>query len=206
MSAIRRNYSPAVICLALVGLLLVLALYHWPVRQASATSAALALPTLQGAAATEYLKQQGLSASLNEALTATRYGLKHVPEAQRGPSGSEYVADNPAQQWRASFAADGVEFSSTAQSGSAWQMGMKLRSLGYGAQQSKVGAGTLSAQGSRIEYERRVAGEQAGNDQSAIRNPQSRNGTSTRRRDWSRALRSPDHQASAARARRCGWR
>ena len=74
MSAIRRNYSPAVICLALASGLLVLALYHWPVCQASATSASLALPALQGAAATQYLKEQGLDSSLGAAVNAARGG------------------------------------------------------------------------------------------------------------------------------------
>src|SRR5215207_7214492 len=55
-----------------------------PAHQAPAT----ALPSLQGAAAVEHLKQQGLYASLNEAMTATRYGVKPMPEAQRSVRGS----------------------------------------------------------------------------------------------------------------------
>src|SRR5262245_60685474 len=91
-----------------------------PADQASAT----ALPNLQGAAAVEHLKQQGLYASLNDAMTATRYGIKPVPEAQRGARGGEYVANNPAHQLRASFAADDLELRPATPRSKAWRLGI----------------------------------------------------------------------------------
>ncbi len=89
-------------------------------------SSASTLPSLQGAAAVERLKQQGLYASLEEAITAMRYGIKPVP------GGSEFVANNPAHQLQASFAVEGLELRATAQT---WRLKMKLRTAGYRNQQ-----------------------------------------------------------------------
>ena len=162
----RIKPALSVPCLVLAGLALALSVYMWPARPAAATAAPLAWPALQGAAAVEQLKQQGLYDSLNQALTATRYGLKPVPAAQRSARTGDYLADNPAQQLRASFAADGPELQAATPPGQAWRLGIKLRSVGYGAQPSKVGSGTLTAGSNRIEYSRTLA-----TAESASRNP-----------------------------------
>ena len=96
MSAPGKPLRISTTCLSLAGIVLGLAIYCWPARQASANSASVSLPSLQGAPAVEHLKRQGLYASLSEAMTATRYGIKALPEEQRSVHGSHFVANNPA--------------------------------------------------------------------------------------------------------------
>ncbi|MBS1790757.1 MAG: putative Ig domain-containing protein [Acidobacteria bacterium] len=160
MSALRKTLRIVPLCFSLAGIVLALAIYHWPVRKTPANSASVSLPSLQGAPAVEHLKQQGLYASLNKVMTATRYGIKTVPEEQRSVHNSHFVANNPAQQLRAGFAPDGVELASATQP-NVWRLGLKLQSAGYGDRQLVAGDGVPTAQGSRVEYERTLAAESA---------------------------------------------
>ncbi|HEX8998676.1 MAG TPA: FG-GAP repeat protein, partial [Blastocatellia bacterium] len=136
-----------VLTLTLVCLSGLLIAFHF--RQARLSTSAL--PGLQGAAAVEHLKQQGLYSSLSDAMTATRYRIKASPDG-------EYVADNPANQLRADFAADSLELRATAQ---AWRLGIKLRSAGYGERQLQAGSGVIAADGNRIEYARPLGAEES---------------------------------------------
>lgn len=112
----------------------------------SATSlSSTSLPNLQGAAAKEYLQQHGLYSSLGAAIAAARYGIYEVAAAQRTARTGEYDANNPAQQWQARFATDGLMMQAASQDNKSWQIGLKLESVGYGARQSAVNSGTLSA-------------------------------------------------------------
>ena len=54
------------------------------------------LPALQGEAALNHLKEQGLYGSLQEAVTAARYGFY-----QESKQSGDWLADNPAQRLRA---------------------------------------------------------------------------------------------------------
>jgi CSLREA domain-containing protein len=151
----------------------------WQSRWATALNPALTpsetpAPALQGAAAVEHLKQQGLYSSLNEAMTATRYDVKAVPKEQWIDDGANYVVHNPAQQLRATFSAEGPGLQSATQHGQPWRLGMKLRGAGYGERQIEVGPGTVAAQGNRIEYRREVSTKQLRDgNQSKISDPQS---------------------------------
>ena len=124
-------------------------------------SGAAALPNLQGAAATEYLKQQGLHGALGEAVEAARYGVYEMSAGQRTANTGHYYANNPAQQWQTRFAPDGISLTSSAQSNGqsqkSWRAEMRLESIGYGGRQHSVGAGAFSAQGKRVEYTRPIA-------------------------------------------------
>lgn len=178
LPALRRRFpflsQPAVKVLS--GLLLVAPLLFggWqflrgqnspPVPASSAAGGAL--PNLQGGAATEYLKNQGLYGSLAEAMTVARYGVYPMSERQRVAGGSHYYANNPAQQMQARFSPEGLSLHSSAQAKQSWQMRMQLKSVGYGARQLTIGPGTLTAQGNRVEYARSLS---LPNLQSPIRN------------------------------------
>ena len=127
-----------------------------PMKSATGES----LPALSGEAAIEHLKQQGQYESLAEAMRMARYSV-HESSGGNG----EFYANNAAQQYQAAFSPEGVEVRAAGESKSGWRVGLKLRSVGYGARQLVVGEGRLNASGNRVEYERSI--------QSAIRNPQS---------------------------------
>ena len=127
-----------------------------PLAQSAATSAAL--PALQGVAASDYLKQQGLHASLGAAMAAARYGVYEAPDKEQ--SAYRYYANNPAQRWQARFAPAGMSLHPASSAPDSWQLGMQLRSVGYGTRQHALTPGTLTAQGNRIEYTRQLASQQ----------------------------------------------
>ncbi|MDX2042758.1 MAG: putative Ig domain-containing protein [Acidobacteriota bacterium] len=113
-----------------------------------------ALPNLQGAAAIEYLKQQGLYASLGEAMAAARYG---VYEAAATESASyRFYANNPAQSFQARFSPDGLSLKTASAAAQDHPLNLDLRSVGYGAQQFSVTPGKLTANGNRIEINRAI--------------------------------------------------
>lgn len=80
-----------------------------------------ALPALQGAAALEHLRQTGQYASLEAAMTATRYGAQAVRTAQGEAASSRFVMNNSAQRLRAEFAPDGVGLAPATSGG--WRLG-----------------------------------------------------------------------------------
>jgi hypothetical protein len=92
---------PISITLPILGLLLVLGLLRlWlPVSTTGGP-----LPALQGEAALNYLKEQGLYGSLQKAVKAARYGLYQESKQSGG-----WLADNPAPRLRARFTPDGLQ-------------------------------------------------------------------------------------------------
>lgn len=61
------------------------------------------LPNLRGAEAIAQLKQQGLYASLGEAMAAARYAVFPVEGARLKEAGEQFYLHNPAQRYRAFF-------------------------------------------------------------------------------------------------------
>ena len=111
------------------------------------------LPPAQGEAALAQLKERGLYDSLQEALARARFGV--YPEPQQLAS---WQAENPAQQIRARFTAEGVQVDAKSGDGPPRRIGMKLRSVGYGERPMGVSAAGLTTSGSRIESRRSLVG------------------------------------------------
>src|SRR5262245_17375088 len=119
------------------------------------------LPALQGEAALNHLKEQGLYGSLQEAVTAACYGLY-----QESKQSGDWLADNPAQRLRARFTPDGLQVETGGDEGRSHRLGMKLRSAGYGGRQIAGGGGRATGRDARAEIRH-------GLRQSATRDPQS---------------------------------
>jgi len=114
------------------------------------------MPSLRGEAATEYLKQRGLDSSLREAVKAAPYAIYPSSTREDEKRGATFYTDNPEQRWRAGFTSDGLTLRAEPARDAGWELGMKLRSAGYGERQMAVSEGRLSAKGARIENERTV--------------------------------------------------
>ena len=131
---------------------LIVALLTGVLSQGFAGPTTNALPA-QGQAALAQLKERGLYDSLQEALATARYGV--YPEQ---PHLATWQAENPAQQLRARFTAEGVQVQVKPGHGDPQRIGMKLRSVGYGERLVGVSAARLTSSGSRIEYRRSLVG------------------------------------------------
>jgi hypothetical protein len=103
-------------------------------------------PALQGEAALNHLKEQGQYGSLQEAVTAARYGFHQEPKRR-----DDWLADNPAQRLRARLTTDGLDIVTEGGERRGRRLGMKLRSAGYGERQMATKAGRLTANGARAE-------------------------------------------------------
>jgi hypothetical protein len=114
------------------------------------------LPKLQGEKAIEKLKEQGLYASLQEAMLAARYTINWSEESTLPDRRGAYRAVNPAQQYASYFTPDGLHLGDASQADKAWRLEMRLQSVGYGRRLRPVSAAQLSAAGRRIEYARTV--------------------------------------------------
>ena len=134
---------------------LIVALLTGVLSQGFAGPATSALPA-QGEAALAQLKERGLYDSLQEALATARYGV--YPEQ---PHLATWQAENPAQQLRARFTAEGVQVQVKPGHGDPQRIGMKLRSVGYGERLIGVSAARLTSSGSRIEYRRSLVGKES---------------------------------------------
>jgi hypothetical protein len=144
---------------ALSALLAVsLSIITWRAKESATTNPAgeCHLSASQGEKAVKYLKQEGLYGSLGEAMRAARYGIKWTERASLPNARGAYAAANPAQSFYSCFTPEGLHVADSSQADKAWRMELKLRSVGYGARQREVGAGRLSADGTRIEYRREV--------------------------------------------------
>jgi len=150
--SLRRPFTVTLRALLLLTLFLCALL---PAPRPHANAGQAALPNLQGAAASEYLKQQCLHASLGEAMAAARYGVYEAPIKDQ--VSYRYYANNPAQQMQARFAPEGMSLHAAPSEQQPWRLGLKLHSVGYGKRQITVAPGTLSASGNRIEYDRPLA-------------------------------------------------
>src|SRR5262245_6480268 len=124
------------------------------------------LPALQGEAALNHLKGQGLYGSLQSAVTAARYGFNQEPK-RRG----DWQAYNPAQRLSARLTPDGLQVVTGGDVGRTHRLGMKLRSAGYAERQMAAKAGRLTsvfAGGARAEIHHELSQAQSHNPQSAI--------------------------------------
>jgi hypothetical protein len=115
------------------------------------------LPELRGQAAVEHLKQEGIYASLAEAVKASLY------KAEALPSGDAYRFSNPAQGFRATFTPSGARVAS---SRGGRELAIKPIAYGYGRRMTRLDSQKIGARGNRIEHEYAPK-------TSAIRNPQS---------------------------------
>ena len=113
-------------------------------------------PNLQGEKAIEKLKEQGLYASLQEAMRAARYAINWSEESSLPDRRGAYGAVNPAQQYTSYFMPDGLHLGDASQADKAWRLEMRLQSVGYGRRLRPVSAAQLSAADRRIEYARTV--------------------------------------------------
>lgn len=123
-----------------------LALFGGRAPERAATASEQPLPSLQGAAASEYLKQQGLYPSLSAALSAARY------QAQTLPTGNAFEFVNPAQRFRAHIS-DGVTRVRATGSAPDSELMIKLSGYGYGKQLIRLVPGSIEAHQNRIERE-----------------------------------------------------
>src|SRR5215468_5026307 len=79
-------------------------------------------------------------------------------ERALNPTGQDgYEAENPAQRFRATFGASGIEVRPSGGT-AGWQVGLRLRAWGYGECLDSPGAAVLAAYGNRTEY-RYLAGD-----------------------------------------------
>src|SRR5262245_13910565 len=148
------------IILTVLGLLLSLGLLRlW----LSAPTTGGPPPALQGEAALNHLKGQGLDGSLQEAVTAASYGFYREPK-RRG----DWLAYNPAQRLSARLTPDGLQVVTGGDEGRARRLGMKLRSAGYGERQMAAKTGRLTGSGARAEIHHELPQAQSPNPQSAI--------------------------------------
>ncbi|MBO0858943.1 MAG: PxKF domain-containing protein [Chloracidobacterium sp.] len=120
-------------------------------------------PALQGEAALNHLKGQGLYGSLQEAVTVARYSFYHGPK-----QGGDWLADNPAQRLSARLTPDGLHVVTGGDEGGSHRLGIKLRSAGYGERQMAAKAGRLTASGARAKIHHELTQSQNTNSQSAI--------------------------------------
>src|SRR5262245_18481393 len=148
------------ITMTILGLLLVLGLLRlWlPVSTTDGP-----LPALHGEAALNHLKEQGLYGSLQEAVTAARYGLY-----QESKQSGDCLADNPAQRLRGRFTPDGLQVETRGNGGRGHRIGMKLRSAGYCARQIAAVASQITGSGARAEIRHELRHSEISTDQSGI--------------------------------------
>jgi hypothetical protein len=146
----NRNRRTAAVCLALLGAICLAGWYGFSRRPASPTvqaSAPSKFADLNGAAAVNHLRQQGLYDSLNATVKAARRKVRPVA------ANSSFEAENPEQQLRAHFTANGARLSSPASAtpSAAWQLGLRLRGYGYGKQMLATTPGAVQGVGQRVE-------------------------------------------------------
>ncbi|MBO0797257.1 MAG: FG-GAP repeat protein [Blastocatellia bacterium] len=103
-------------------------------------------PALQGEAALNHIKGQGEYGSLQEAVTAARYGFHQYPKGK-----DDWLANNPAQRLNARLTTGGLDIATEGDEGRGRRLGMKLCSAGYGERQMATKTGRLIADGARAE-------------------------------------------------------
>ncbi len=117
-----------------------------PVNHPMTVAPANPLPNLCGHAAVEHLKQEGLYASLAEAVAAARYNADPLP------SPDAYQFSNPAQSLRATFTSSGARVMSS-KGGRERELTFKLIGYGYGSRITNLDSRNIVASRNRIERE-----------------------------------------------------
>ncbi|HQR36431.1 MAG TPA: putative Ig domain-containing protein, partial [Blastocatellia bacterium] len=132
----RGRCLGAILCILCVG-------YGWAGIRPHKPTANNKQTTVQGEAAIERLKLDGSYDSLAKAVKAARYQVVQ--------QGDRFVAENPAQQFSASFTGKGVQIKPAQSSDETAQFGLRLQEYGYGENLIEVGKGETIASGDRIE-------------------------------------------------------
>ncbi len=132
----RGRCLGAILCILCVG-------YGWAGIRPHTQTANNKQTTVQGEAAIERLKLDGSYDSLAKAVKAARYQVIQ--------QGDRFVAENPAQQFSASFTGKGVQVKPAQSSDETAQFGLRLQEYGYGKNLIEVGKGETIASGDRIE-------------------------------------------------------
>jgi hypothetical protein len=110
------------------------------------------LPNLRGDKATDYLKQQGLYSSLQEAMAATRYQAEWQSPVAPDGSGGAYELRNEAHSLRAYVSTTGFQVGSLGGDRQrSWQLGMRLKGYGYGNNLSSITTGEIAANQNRVQ-------------------------------------------------------
>jgi hypothetical protein len=104
-----------------------------------------ALAFLSGEPAITHLKQTGSFPSLAAAVKAARY------EVEAGETGA--TAHNAANNLLLDFTAGGLRLESAGE-GEGWSSSWRLRSFGYGSEQTAAAQGALRSDGNRVEVKR----------------------------------------------------
>ncbi len=160
--------KPYITCrLAVFSLLILSALAGlvglWQQRQPGVErQPAATLPNAAGGKkAINYLKEQGLYASLGEAMQRARYSVTAITNAPAFVGAGEvWQAANPAQQYSVFFTSNGVHLAAqhNRDSANGWHVGLHLQGIGYGENVQPVAAGTAPAANARFEIVRTVDG------------------------------------------------
>ncbi len=136
--------------------------------KASEAQSTQPLSSLQGKPASDYLKEHGLYARLQNLIEAAQYQIDQQPQApklsalrsglRKSNAAEIYEATNPAQKLRARFNGRDVILQPLINKRTTTlQARLRLRSYGYGRRMVTAGAGTIRVDGNRIEIDRRLA-------------------------------------------------
>src|SRR5262245_42173014 len=119
--------------------------FRVPVSHLKTVAPANHLPNLQGQAAFEYLKQEGLYGSLTDAMAAARYNADPLAPGA-------YQFSNPSQGLRATFGSSGARITSS-KGGRDRELTFKLIGYGYGSRRTGLDSQNIVARQNRIEHE-----------------------------------------------------
>jgi hypothetical protein len=111
------------------------------------------MPRLEGDKAREYLKQQGLSDSLGEAVTKARYKVRQVEKKTAKTETAQFEAGNPGNGYHAKFKSDGTT-ELIGGKNNRWNTSIRLLKFGRGENLKTVVAGSWESAASRAEYRR----------------------------------------------------
>ena len=154
----RKNHLQIVIAAATASLAAFL--FFWFGLRSSG-HASEKLPTLEGEAAIEHLKEKGIYSSLAEAMEAARYKVYPAPPSQRSNHSERFYANNPRQGYQSLFSEEEMKIV-TREGEQTREWRMKLSACGYDERMMTVTEGEMKVAGNRIEIERAVLSRESG--------------------------------------------
>ena len=140
---LRFKSNPKAIVWLTASLVMFLAIGMFGWRQVAKPTIKANFNSLKGEAAVEALKKDGSYDSLAKAVAATKYQITK--------QGDRFQAENPTQQFNASFSGKELRITQTISGQPSHQFGLRLLGYGYGENLSEVGEGERIANGDRIE-------------------------------------------------------
>ena len=165
----RKNHLYIVIAVATASLAAFL--FFWFGLRSSG-HASEKLPTLEGEAAIEHLKEKGIYSSLAEAMQAARYKVYPTPPSQDSKQGGRFYANNPRQGYQSLFSEEEMKIvTREGEQTRAWRM--KLSACGYDERMMAVTHGEMKVVGNRIEIGREVQSRESGVESQIARDPDS---------------------------------